>query len=83
MSVRPDPQQQGAYEHEDGWVYTTETISPTDLIRLPRAVRRMLRALDGYWWCYDGYRPSIATEETWWSAFEKYRRQVEAILDAH
>lgn len=41
--------------------------------------RRMLRALDGYWgaWEKDGGWMSL-----WWDTFERYRRGVEAILNA-
>lgn len=36
----------GASEHEDGWVYTTETIHPRDRIRVPAAARKLIEALD-------------------------------------
>lgn len=46
----------------------------TLLAELEHNTRRMLQALDGYWERYEGYG---ASEEAWWTVYERYRARVE------
>jgi len=61
----------------------------TENFELKHATRRMLQALDGYWLHCDGLPYSKETKvrgryelEDWWNRFEKYRKEVERLLNA-
>ena len=70
--------------HLVGFMETLECpacVPKEKLEALRHATRRMLRALDGYWYQYEnGSLTLVDWTDAWYRAFDKYRAQVEQLV---